>query len=424
MNNLLFEGIATGVAFGRSFLTQPTRASAPSLTAAVRTILVLGIVLGLAGPAYCDKTQSVQIKGCAVGTSIGPEGEGDKYDGMYTVTVVVNIKTKIVDGKTVFDTQNMTVTLRNTSPLGNSGATDIPVTDVQGDPKNQTVTSVTFKGTDWDTGGQGKATGIEGKVDMKNRTGTIEASNESLDKTSTASYTFSNNPNWQKPAAPKSQTADTSIPKTKSLDYDAKTGLLSIHGDSITKTSAAKDPVLGAGVSFPTFRFVGFNHDMTQAIFWHTDQTPYTIVKGDQVYERSNIPFLSFSLVDHTFYAPLSDTTLAGVAPTSPFYDPTLPNISSPFLNSLDDILNPSSPSFDSQSDHYLTITPDANFLALTDNFTSSASTGGFDAEFAARGVPEPSTLVLFAVGLCGLLALVRLSRQRHERTHGASVTR
>jgi hypothetical protein len=137
------------------------------------------------------------------------------------------------------------------------------------------------------------------------------------------------------------------------------------------------------------------------------------MAQGSSIYQESTIPFLLYDTTENRFLAPLIDTTVASVAPGSPFFDPSFPNVSSPFLTSLDDFLNASSPDFDPNANLYISITPDVNFAALTSNFTSSALTGANDVEFVGDPLPEPSTLVVFGLGVGGLLGYLWRQRKR-----------
>ena len=121
---------------------------------------------------------------------------------------------------------------------------------------------------------------------------------------------------------------------------------------------------------------------------------------------------LIYDAIDNEFFTGLDNTTLAGVSADSPFYNPNLPNISSSFLLSLDDIMNPLSADFDPRAFLYVAIDPDVNFQALTSNFTASGGTGATDIEFAGDPVPEPATVVLLGIGI-GFWGLIRYARLR-----------
>jgi hypothetical protein len=386
--------------------------------------LILGILVGSASRVYGDPTETGTVRvdthgtftGDGTGPSLDPAVQGTHPDhnvyATYTIYTVTDSKGKV----TLDPSKKSEVTYTDKSDPSMPFTTPpIPVTGITVDPTGQ-VTSFTFSGKDWYDPNAKDAkevvsTGLTGSItlDPKNKkkgSGWVKASYESKDGKTKQNISFTTTPlpplGVKKSSAGAPFASDTKIPANKSIDYNAATGILSIHGDTIVGTPDAKDPILGAAVTFPSFKFMGVTLDGKLAVFWPTGNTPYMMAQGSNAFERSAIPFLFYYTAENQFFASLSDTALAGVSPGSPFYDPSLPNISSPFLNSLDDVMNPSSLDFDAQINLYISITPDANYLALTDNFTSSGLTGGYDMEYAADPTPEPSTLLLVA---CPLVA-------------------
>jgi hypothetical protein len=404
--------------------------------------LILGILVGLGSRAYGDDTITGTVlldRGASfTGTEEG-KTDADKQkldqriDGYHqddNVHATYSIATKTDSHGVVTQDLSKTSTVRFTD-INEDGSLfvtqPIPITLAKFDEKTGKVTSIQFKGTDWYDPNAKRANEVSNqKIDgsfnvdpnhPEKGTGSLTASYTTKDGTATQNISFTTTPvkreqvRHGKDGAPIA--SDTRIKQTKSLDYNATTGILSIHDDTVIKTPLANDPILGAALSFPDFQFKGLTLDGSLAVFWPTDSTPYVMAQGGSVYQESSIPFLLYDTAENQFLAPLIDTTLAGVAPGSPFFDPNLANVSSPFLNSLDDILNPSSADFDPNANLYISISPDVSFSAMTNDFTSSALTGANDLEFVGDPVPEPSTLVVFGLGFGGLLGYLWRQRKR-----------
>jgi hypothetical protein len=111
---------------------------------------------------------------------------------------------------------------------------------------------------------------------------------------------------------------------------------------------------------------------------------------------------LFYDVAHALFFGSPLDSTLAGMPTGSPFFDPTLPSISSPFLNSLENVLDPASSDFDSKAHLFLTLSPATNLDLVTNAFTISGESGAIDSEFVAD-VPESSTWAMMMLGFAGL---------------------
>ena len=132
----------------------------------------------------------------------------------------------------------------------------------------------------------------------------------------------------------------TTITPGNSIDYDATTGTLSINGDSVTSTPDPSDPILGQlsasrptslAVLLPTGRWRSSPQPTRRPMSW-----PVAAIRTSDRCSR-----FSSAIRQRANSGVASDTTLAGVSPTSPFYDPTLANVSSSFLNSVDGVMKP-----------------------------------------------------------------------------------
>jgi hypothetical protein len=363
-------------------------------------------------------TGSVEMNGGTVGAGSGPRDHSGSYTGRYKLTVDYSIATKVVDGKKVFDPANSKVTITDSKYKWTT--VEIPLSDVQGDPKAGTVTGFKFDAPKWykDPESDGVVDkGIKGTVtfDPKNKgkaKGTVTAKYEDETGTTKSGYTFSTE--QQKPSDPKGggKPLATEIDESHSVDFDAATGTLSIHDDAVVGTPTPGDPLLGAALGFPDFGFAGLSESLGLAVFWALGDTPMTLARGADVFQRSAIPVLFYDLDENLFYARLGETTLAGMSPGSPFYDEDLAALSSPFLDAVADALDPASAGFDPDAGLFMTIQPDVDFGALTAQFTATGHTGGEDAHFVSS-VPEPAPVSLVAVAVVLLGGAVRVGRGR-----------
>ena len=348
----------------------------------------------------------------------------------YTIATKVDPKT----GKKTFDLSDMKsfVTFTNNFNGNPFTTVKIQITQISGDPNTGQVTSFKFNGTDWDpkrlsTGRQSiKDDGVSGEVDLTNKTATIESKYK--DKGGdVASYTFAtqNDKPGKAKADPKTgQPIETytSIPSGKTVEYNGATKILSIVGDTIVATPNPSDPILGAKVNFSDYQFTGLTPDGKLAIFWSTSVGGLmSVTKGASTLEKGDLPVLFYDVADNLFFGSPLDYALAGMPAGSPFFDPSLPSISSPFLNSLESVLDPASSNFDSEAYLFLTLSPVTNLDLVTNAFTISGESGATDSEFVAD-VPESSTWAMLLLGFAGFgltgyrASLNRTSDAKHDR--------
>src|SRR5438874_5510267 len=69
-------------------------------------------------------------------------------------------------------------------------------------------------------------------------------------------------------------------------------------------------------------------------------ETLFTIHSGSDVFLKANLDTLTYLVSSNNFRADLSVTSLAGVRSHSPFFDPSLSLISSPFLDVVEAFLD------------------------------------------------------------------------------------
>jgi hypothetical protein len=376
-------------------------------------------------PAFAD---SVVLKGSyhTSKSNTGKQKFADYNDENASVTVTYTVKTKIdpVTKMKEFDPANSTVSFTYKFAGTPFTTVNVMMCSIEGNPNTGKVTAFTFCGLAWDPkrppagqpgAGAVQSNGISGEINVAGKTGAITSSYGS-DSGSTAQYTFDTQD--KKPAPPKPnpktgqpEEANSSVPGADGIGYDAATGTLSISGDTITGTPDPADPLRGASLNFSNYKFEGFTSDGSLAIFWSEGgEGPMTIANGSNTYEQGDLPVLYYDVADNLFYGSPLDYTLAGVPSSSPFYDPNLAAISSPYLNSLEDTLDPASPDFDPNAYLYETIDPTTNLDTATDGFTASGGSSATDAQFVADA-PEPSTGALVIVGLAPLLLF-----RRHRR--------
>jgi hypothetical protein len=185
---------------------------------------------------------------------------------------------------------------------------------------------------------------------------------------------------------------------TESVTYNAATSVLSFENDVVAATGFPGDPLIGASVDLPKFKLDGFTPDGDFAVFTVNSNDLLTIHRDTDVYSTAGMASLYYNIAGNYFGEELFDLSLSGVDASSPFYDPHLAFIDSPFLGDLDALLNPNSPQYDASLRPYFNFVPDDNFYDLTNGFATSWTSGGEDGHFASQPTPEPSTLIVWSL--------------------------
>ncbi len=332
--------------------------------------------------------------------------EKTKVKVKYTIPTKVNPVTK----KKEFDLAKSSATFENEfkTKKGTPFVTEpIPITDVKGNPETGEIESFTVKSEKkWDPDLPAESNGLSGEINVKKKKGNLKSSYTSGgDKPTITAYTFATDN--EPPAKPKNgKDGKPFEASTKVVDdgvsYDATTGILSILQDTIVETPDPMDSILGASVDFPEFQFSGLSTDGELAVFWPVMDEQFEISKDGEKYVDAKIPVLFFIAPQNLFWGALGDPTLAGLSPSSPLYNPLLSNNASPFLQGVENFLNPSSIDFNPANNFYATLIPDVDFSDLTDNFTRSGKTGASDLHFVTEPIdlPEPSSGVILLIGM------------------------
>jgi len=199
-------------------------------------------------------------------------------------------------------------------------------------------------------------------------------------------------------AQPKDGKKNEGKSRGDSVSFDAGTQTLTFADDIMTATGFSGDPVLGASVNVPDSKLVGPMLDGSFLFSTDSAAATLTIGSGAQVFLQAQLPVLSYFPDRNLFIGDLQD--------------PVFTSFGSPWIAAMADIFDPNSPSYDPDSVLWFSYSPDQDMLALTGSFTGSATSGGSNGIFA--DAPEPATLALVALALCGL-------RFRARRLHTAA---
>jgi hypothetical protein len=194
----------------------------------------------------------------------------------------------------------------------------------------------------------------------------------------------------------------------KSVTFNSSRSSLSFSNDFINGSVSSDDPIIGAAVGMPTFSLMSSTLQSASVDFFRSGNGVLTLSNGSDIYLRGDVNSLSYDPAQNIFTGQIYNLALGGVDPTSPFYDPSLANVSSPFLQALDNVLNPGSSQYDPFGVPIIQYQPNFDFFAQTNGFTTSAESPIVN-YLQIQETPEPASILLVASGLaiCVLRRLV-----------------
>jgi hypothetical protein len=194
--------------------------------------------------------------------------------------------------------------------------------------------------------------------------------------------------------------------------FNSTTGTLTFSGGLVTGTSFAGDPLLGAGVSVPTYTLLGLSDDGADIIFQDrsNDSGELLMATGGGLVFEADAPFLFYDIANNNFSTGLNMLGVAGAPVGTAFYDNTLAALSSPSLALLNNELNPGGAGFLGDLPLGVSFTPGVNFGSLTRDFSVSGNSSEVGAVFVTT-TPEPATIwMVFSSAI--IFALVLPSRR------------
>jgi len=187
-----------------------------------------------------------------------------------------------------------------------------------------------------------------------------------------------------------------------SVIFNSVTSSLSFANDLISLSISSDDPIIGSAVDLPTFLLDMGTLGSVAISFTRSNDALFTLRNGSDIYMKAQVDSLSYDPAGNAFIGRLFGLSLGGVAPGSPFFDSSLSDIDSPFLQALDSVLDPGSPQFDPLAAMFIQYQPDIDFFAATEGFTASADSP--ITNFVYKGTaPEPPSLLLVAMVIAAL---------------------
>jgi hypothetical protein len=184
----------------------------------------------------------------------------------------------------------------------------------------------------------------------------------------------------------------------KSVHYNAATRRLTFTNDFVTGTGFLDDPLVGASVNAPSYTLLSSGGG--NFLFRASPGDQITITNGSETYFQAHLPDLIYNAATNTFEGLLTDFSLD-------------PGSGSIWIADTNNLFDPTFDAFDPKRRIGFSVTPDSNFLDLTQSFTIDGNSTGTNL-FTPFLIPEPSTFVL---GSMGLLAMAVWRRRRLRDT-------
>ncbi|TVT44292.1 MAG: hypothetical protein FHP94_20495 [Denitromonas halophila] len=196
----------------------------------------------------------------------------------------------------------------------------------------------------------------------------------------------------------------------QSLHFDSATSALSFSNDFITGTGFLGDLLIGAEVSPPRLTLTATDSVLQTALFRPTGDEPFRIHFGTDDVLQASLSQMRYDAATNMLVAELFDVVLSSVPGDSVFFDAGLAPFTSPWLDDIATILDPSSAEFLAGTTLRLSYIPAGDLWDATSGFTQAADTEISNFVQAVLVVSEPSAASLVA-GTLILMCLLRVRR-------------
>lgn len=303
--------------------------------------------------------------------------------------------------------------------------TKAPVESVDGNSNAGTVKSFKFTGDNWDQNRPFadsqdiKSDRIEGDGDIANKIDKIKSQYEEDSK----KIQFAFNTQNKEPT---------------DQEKELKAGQPAQRSSAAPPKKIPSDPVLSANVRFSDYCPISIPFEDELTIFLSTlEEIPIAITCGPDPFLKGDLPVLAYDIGGNLFFRPPHAFTLSEMSAFSPYYNPALSPISSPFLNNIEDLRELSSPYYDPHAQYYyphthlyLTSNPDVDLEPMTQESVQWMAglitrVSHFDpvvpelmtGMLSITAVPEPTTGMLLLGALSGLCLYGAVASRRSYRT-------